>query len=626
MASSSLYVSSHSPRIFLTNNLIKEVQVGVEQNKIDYGFLYKDNEGDNISLKNPYYCELTTQYWAWKNDITSEFFGFMHYRRLFNLSSNSYALDNWGCVNDAAITDETVNKYGLTNERLDEIFSEYDIVLPELWDVNNAGVKNNYDLYKSGEFLRIKDYDITTSIIEEYYPEYAPYIDAFNKSSHGYYTNMFVMPKAMFFEYSEWLFDVLNKVEGSISIGDYSTQEKRVIGHLSERLINIFIEKKKAEQNLKIYHAQRVFIESIPNSIIIEDQETDYKPYAICFDENYAHSAGALLQSIIDNSSENNKYEINILGDRLSRSSIVNFELIIKNKSNFTLRFIEINQLYNTSEMNVSEHFTPATYARLFLPKLFPNYSKIVYIDADMIVNTDVAKLHEIDIKGNCLGAVKDLVTEGFIRFNHQAPVDFKGHTSFSYLKNYLKMKDPDHYFQAGLLIMSLKDVRESGLDKVMESMIYERKYWYHDQDILNAIFENNVHYLDLSWNVYHGNGSTESFFPNLKMSSYLKFLKSRDEVKIIHYAGDQKPWINPQVDFADYFYRNFMKTPWGANHLFEALNPIKSNLSVLNSKVEHSRTIDVFLVKLKKGMLKAAPNGTKRNAFLRKIRSTVRG
>ena len=61
--------------------------------------MIKDNVGDNISDRNPYYCEMTGVYWVWKNDKSSDYLGSCHYRRVFDFKLNKIRKqDKWGTV------------------------------------------------------------------------------------------------------------------------------------------------------------------------------------------------------------------------------------------------------------------------------------------------------------------------------------------------------------------------------------------------------------------------------------------------------------------------------------------------------------------------------------------------
>lgn len=192
------------------------LQVGAE-GKEDFGYL-KDNFGENISGKNPSYCELTGIYWLWKN-ITCDTIGVVHYRRFFY--ENNYFL----CV-----------------QRIEDLLRNYDAIIPASGFQNdeNGNPLTVYDQYRKRHNAR--DLDICREVIIEKYPEYVKAFDVSIKD--GYFINlgnMWVTSKKVFDSYCEWLFDILFEVERRTDISDYDAYQGRIYGFLSERLFRVWL-------------------------------------------------------------------------------------------------------------------------------------------------------------------------------------------------------------------------------------------------------------------------------------------------------------------------------------------------------------------------------------------------
>lgn len=191
-----------------------------------------DNEGDNISDKNPHFCELTCHYWAWKNLKNIDIVGLNHYRRYFDFTRKwpQFSADKH------FIATEEFLKQNYLFQNLEELLSKFDIILPVVrhWRVSNTQQYGDYHIAKDWEMLR--------QIIKERHPEYIPAfektMDRSNKSV-GY--NMFITHWKHFNAYSEWLFDILFEVERRVPPIDDPIQS-RIYGYMSERLINVFCE------------------------------------------------------------------------------------------------------------------------------------------------------------------------------------------------------------------------------------------------------------------------------------------------------------------------------------------------------------------------------------------------
>lgn len=219
-----IIVATHKKYQMPKDDMYIPLHVGAE-GKEDLGYK-RDNDGENISTKNPYYCELTGLYWAWKN-LNAEYIGLCHYRRYF--------AEN----NLIPPSEDARFKNILSYKKLDKLLDDVDIILPTK---RNYYIENIYDHYK--KTMYIEPLDETRKILEEKYPEYLEEFDKLHTRTTAHLFNMFVMKKEKLDEYFTWLFDILFELEKRIDPAQYDSFHARYLGRISERLLDVWINTK----------------------------------------------------------------------------------------------------------------------------------------------------------------------------------------------------------------------------------------------------------------------------------------------------------------------------------------------------------------------------------------------
>ena len=214
-------IATHKKYEMPKDSMYLPVHVGAE-GKDDLGY-QKDNEGENISLKNPNFCELTGLYWAWKN-LDAEYIGLSHYRRHFA----SKKINKKDLVNSV-----------LTLKEADKIFENTDIITPNL---RKYYIENLYSHYANT--LYVEPLDIAGKILEEKYPEYMKEFNKLKKRTSSHMFNMFIMKKDKLDEYCTWLFDILFELEKRVDNTKYDSFHARFYGRVSELLFDVWLNTK----------------------------------------------------------------------------------------------------------------------------------------------------------------------------------------------------------------------------------------------------------------------------------------------------------------------------------------------------------------------------------------------
>lgn len=243
-----ILVACHKPDKVFNNDVYIPIHVGraVSKYKEEMKVMIGDDTGDNISTKNPYYCELTAQYWAWKN-LNSEYVGLCHYRRYF--------------------------KKIITVENVEQVLgNNYDVIL----------CSPNHEPRKAGEHVLratcLEDVFIFIECIKKIQPTY--YETTMKVLSGNTFSpyNMFVMKKDLFNQFASWQFSILFEMEKYVKMSGYSRM-RRLYGYISEVMLTIYAKHNSLRINyipMQQTNENGVFVQQLPANFI---SHTRYKFY-----------------------------------------------------------------------------------------------------------------------------------------------------------------------------------------------------------------------------------------------------------------------------------------------------------------------------------------------------------
>lgn len=554
-----IMISCHKPSDYVNNEIFCPVQVGCALRETLFPDMLHDHEGENISETNPRFCELTAQYYAWKN-VKADYYGFFHYRRYFCFNEQKKKkYDIWGNLIEQCIDEEAIRDNGWDEKTISELVQKYDLILPEIKDITKmpGNIKSNREQYLSSGYLHKEDLDIMMDVLGEKYPAFVPYAQKYLDGHETYLNNMFIMKKSLFETYSKWAFDILLECDKRIDFTDYSVEAIRTPGHLAERLVNIFV--------LYLKDHKKCRIKELPTVAILDtDPVSDLKPaysenntaIALSANDYYVPYVATLLQSMVENSEDSHNYDIIIMNKDISKVSEKHLQNVIKDHANFTLRFLNVSRYGKQFEhIFLRGHFVLETYFRLLMPEILKNYQKVLYMDSDLVVNADVAELYATDVEGYLLAACHDADTAGL--YNGFEP------KKKEYMDKVLKIEKPYEYFQAGVILFNLDEFRKTYT--VTEMLEFATSYQWEllDQDVLNYLAQGKAKIVDMRWNVM--TDWRRIRIPEIisRAPKYLRdeYMAAHEDPYIIHYAGPDKPWQQPSDDYADVFWAYARKT-----------------------------------------------------------------
>ena len=252
-------------------------------------------------------------------------------------------------------------------------------------------------------------------------------------------------------------------------------------------------------------------------------------PIFFTIDDSYAPFLAVALHSAIENASQDRCYKAIILHQDVSEEN--RRRIVSLAKPHFQIEFIPMGTGLESITDHMSnrlrcDYFTLTIYFRLFIPAMFPQYDKAIYIDSDVVVNGDLSALYDTDLGDNYIGACPDFSIRDvppLVRYTVEAVGMEEG-----------------TYINSGVLLMNLKLLRQKQLDTHFLALLntYHFDCIAPDQDYLNAMCQGNILYLDECWDAMPNDAHPPLENPG-----------------IIHYNLFSKPWCYDGVQYGEYFW-----------------------------------------------------------------------
>lgn len=580
---------SHRPEEsypIIDSPLYLNVGCGASSGRQEHAVANGDDTGDNISLKYETYGDLTVQYWAWKN-MDSSYYGLFKSNSylLFHSDTSTKFRNTIRCIS-ANFSEDTIKKYKLDSvEELENTIKNYDVLISKPQKLNSDLALTEADFSKQ---LGIDDkiFDMCMLILKENFPDTLKYAKEYLKNDYVYLDHLYVMKKEIFNEFCNFQFSILFELEKTTDTSKMTRENMNVFERVGKFLLGVFIYAKLNGSRLKIgmpYHL-KFDSQSVRKPDINPVFGPGYIAVVLSSSDFFAPYLGVCIKSIVLNASPENNYDIIVIERGITARNKQRVRAIAEGSSNISIRFMNVAHHIKDANFYVnSDRISQETYYGLLTPWFLPNYEKLIIMDCDMIVKKDIADLYNTPLHDNIGGGVNDIVLQGWL--------NDPGNDTYNYYINDLQITDPYKCFNGGLILLDLEKYRNTFTWAEVMTYINKYKLRVVDQDIFNILLEGRSLQLDVRWNhMIYLKGAISSAIHNAPATAQKLYFDSQKAPFIIHYASENKPWFNPELEFADEFWRLARQTDFYEVILARMIDKRLGSVSVVST---HQNTVD---------------------------------
>ncbi len=566
-------VACHKPSVLPKNSLFMPIQVGSALAAKRMENMEHDDVGDNISDKNASYCELTAQYWLWKNQ-EADYYGLCHYRRFLCFANVKNAKTNERKMYDAyAMDDFNFKRFGLENEQeMRSIIEDNDLVVGKLQTVadlysprGNKKTALEHWVAHDRALINVKDLEKTLEILNRVAPELGKDAKEYLNGTEFLGFNCFVMKKEFFNKLCDIEFAVLKELEQYINAKNYCQQLSRVYGFMGEIICSSYIYHLEKQKKYKVKHVPLVYFN-------YTDKENEFKPIdnaipvLIMNEDNEQILFGTVWQSFLENVDNNYNYDVLAYFNDI-KPTIKNLYIqMAKEHKNVNIRFINGNHYHNI----VKDHNKEIKYMLPFMPWILKSYKKMLFFGQDIIFKQSI-----IELWGTNLG-INDIVAAPYDVLTQARYNDIYEETAAKYLSK--QMKDPYNYFNSSMMLLDLDKYRLLSQKDIYNLTKNEYGEFRNANEIMNIALEEKCKYVDQKWSVWYNDTEYLKYqLPYAPFSKYSALIKAQKNPAIITYQqNDIVVALGNTVDIE--FWNIARRTPLYGQYIYYLAEFVKRN------------------------------------------------
>ena len=580
-----IFISGHKPCFEVKN----EIFVPARQKEIIAALEQGTEEDRFMAARANEYCELLTQYWAWKY-VQADYYGFGHYRRYFDFSDEKLR-SRRPALQEKYLHARTAAAHGLYDvARIRRMLSRCDVL---------ASVPFNYYIksvrwqYENSGTLHVADLDAVTEIIRTDYPAYYAAAKKYLGGHYMYTCNMFVMKREVFSAYSEWLFGILRKFyeRRDMRALGYSREAMRTPGHLGERLFGIYLTWLGMRKKYRIGRRGIVTFGDTEPSLSDTEALCGPRPLVMSVSYQTVPQAAAALYSLAHTAKE--KYSVLVLAEDVPAKDRAKLR---QAGEGLPMQFADVGRIADEFSSGVRDARARTAQALFALPHLCPKAERVVYMGSFCIALKDLGDLWKMPA-GECIVAAADVFAEGA-----------KSGYSKRLSALYAGLCGKNRVISTGVMVMDFAAMRKAySLDKLFTAPVCagENALLF----LANALCGGGSASLGAVWNYQPEETDSDRYYAITQAPAplFADWQAAGRTAAIYDFSGGEKPWQDVWSAHAQVFWRVARQTPFAEGLLLQEKKPRRR-------MVEGGNVVFAWI------FCKLFPRGSRRRNALKKL------